>query len=419
MNHRFSLERHVQIPGSVRGRGRCALAVPVKQEHSLVKIKFAARTGQATETESYGDGWHERVWIQFPHQPRSRRRSRVAWRGVSAVISHRYKCLYIKVPKCASTTVSDWFLRHGKGGRSKHTPWWYNSFPFGRIHGVTQAMNLYPDYVTFSFVRNPYDRFISIWLHACRQATAAQGRPCGEYTHSDDYGTLREFAELCGELLADIGPLWGRDVRDFFQANAEREYGPRKIRLKYLGHTAIHARRQTDFLPDCHPERLFGVKRINSDPLSFVGTVENIDADFSRLADMLGFPDPELPDCNASGIGGRVGNGERYATYYDAVTRRLVEEIYAADFAFTGCDFHNGHATVAVPASKFPMVAERPARRRRIGTLPARVWYRLRPLEIRIEKWILRSAMVRRLLRPIRKRLWPRLADLVEPRLAG
>ena len=56
MNHRFSLERHVQIPGSVRGRGRSALAVLVKPEHSLIKIKFAARTGQATETESYGDG---------------------------------------------------------------------------------------------------------------------------------------------------------------------------------------------------------------------------------------------------------------------------------------------------------------------------------------------------------------------------
>ena len=334
------------------------------------------------------------------------------------MISHRYKCLYIKVPKCASTTLREWFVRHGRGGRSKRMPWWYNGFPLGRIHGVAQAMNLYPDYATFSFVRNPYDRFVSTWLHACREAAAAQGRPCGRYAHPDDYGTLREFAELCGEVLGDSGPRWGREACDFFRANAERAYGPRKIKLKYLGYVAGHVRPQTYFLPDCHPERLFGVKRINSDPLSFIGTVENIDADFSRLADMLGLPDPGLHDRNASGVGTRGGNGERYAAYYDAATRRLVEEIYAADFEFTGCGFHDGRTTIVAPISP-PIMPKGPVRSRRIGTLPARVWYRLRPIEIGIEKWILRSAVVRCLVRPLRRKLWPRLADLVEPRLAG
>ena len=30
--------------------------------------------------------------------------------------------------------------------------------------------------------------------------------------------------------------------------------------------------------------------RVNDDPLSFIGAVETIDEDFSRLADMLGLP---------------------------------------------------------------------------------------------------------------------------------
>ena len=321
------------------------------------------------------------------------------------MISHRYKCFYVAVPKCASSTILDWFLMHG-GGWHSCRPWWYGGLLIERIPGQAKAMNLYPDYATFTFVRNPYDRFVSTWLHACRQVRQvrqAQAKPHGMRIRPDDYGTLREFAELCGEFLADFGPLWGRDARDFFQANAEREYGPRRIKLKYLRYMIVHARLQTDFLPDCHPERLLGVERVNGDPLSFIGTVENLEADLGRLAELLGFPDPRLPDfglpvSNSSGFGSRTGNGERYAAYYDGATRRLVEDIYAADFAFTGYDFHDGRTMIAVPASEFSAAVRRPARRRSMGMLSARVWHRLWSVEIRVEEWLLRSATARGLL---------------------
>ena len=317
------------------------------------------------------------------------------------MISHRHKCLYVTVPKCASATILDWFSTHGRGWHSSR-PWWYGGLLLERVQAVTQAMNLYPDYLTFTFVRNPYERFVSTWLHTRRRALS-QTRFSDVRTRPDDYGTLREFAELCGELLDDVGPRWGRDARDFFQANAEREYGPRKIKLKDLGFVAGHARPQTDFLPDCHPERLFGVRRVNGDPLSFIGTVENLEADFFRLVEILGLPDAELPNRNSSAIGARPGDRERYTSYYDDATRRLVKEIYASDLAFTGCGFHDGRTTIAVPTPRSPVAARQAIHRRSMGTLPARVWRRLWPLEVRLEEWILRSAKARRLLRPIRK----------------
>ena len=317
------------------------------------------------------------------------------------MISHRHKCLYVKVPKCASATIVDWFLRHG-GGWPSFKPWWYGDLLPERISAVTQVMNLYPDYATFTFVRNPYERFVSIWLHASRQVSA-QVRFKKVRIRPDDYGTLREFAELCSELLGDFGPLWGLDARDFFRANAEREYGPKRIRLKYLAYVVGHAWPQTDFLPDCHPERLFGVKRVNQDPLSFIGTVENLEADFSRLADLLGLPDAKLPVLHTSGVGLWAGDDGRYAAYYDDATRRLVEDIYAADFAFTSCGFHDGRSTITVPTLRFPEAAGRPARRRSKRTLPTRVWHRLWSVEVRIERWILGSATAKRLLRPLRK----------------
>ena len=315
------------------------------------------------------------------------------------MISHRHRCIYVKIPKCAGTSVLDWFVAHGRG-RHSFRPYWYGGLLSERIQGVTEAMNLYPDYVTFSFVRDPYERFVSTWLYLRRVAQAQSGHRGSECT---EFGTLREFAELCGDVLGEFRPRWGRDAREFFGANAEREYGPRRIRLKHLGFVTGHARPQTDFLPDCNPERLFGVRRVDAAPLAFIGAVETIDEDFARLARMLGLPGAALPARNASGPGAGSGRNAHYAAHYDAVTRRLIEEIYGADLAFTGCGFHGGRSAIAAPRRACCAASPgRPAGRRSVRTLPARAWRRLWSLEVHIEERVLRSAAARRLLRPLK-----------------
>ena len=65
------------------------------------------------------------------------------------MISHRYRCIYVKVPKCAGTTVPDWFSMHGKGHRIVK-PWWYGGLLCEWVQAVARVMNLYPDYATLT-----------------------------------------------------------------------------------------------------------------------------------------------------------------------------------------------------------------------------------------------------------------------------
>ena len=121
--------------------------------------------------------------------------------------------------------------------------------------------------------------------------------------------------------------------------------------------------------------------------------VETLEADFERLRGVLDLPGAALGRRNVSVA--PAGAERPWRSYYDGATRRLVEEIYAADLEFTGCGFDDAPAT--------PPVAARPVRRRRGRTLPARLSRRLWALELRLEERIRGSAMLRRILRPLKR----------------
>ena len=308
------------------------------------------------------------------------------------MISHRHKCIFFQVPKCATTTIINWFLRHGKG-RLILTPWWYGSILTDRVKVVTRVMNLYPDYFTFTFVRNPYERFVSLFLDATRRY-AARGFP-------GDLGTLRDFAELCRDVLGDTGHLWGREARDFFRENGEREYGPGRVKLKHLAWVTYHARPQVDFLPDCNPQRLFGVRRDDDAPLSFIGTVEDVEADFRRLHTILGLPAVELPNRNTL----RTRNGHRAPQEIPWVLRRRNAPAGGGSLR-RGPGVHRlrlrgGTHDDTVPARPSPRTLRTP--RRRAGTFFARVWFNLSSSEVCVRAWYIRHLVTRHLLRPLKR----------------
>ena len=277
-----------------------------------------------------------------------------------------------------------------------------------RLPGTARAMNLYPDYFTFTFLRNPYERFVSLWLDLRRVARERRGGGREAGREAACLASLRGFAEFSAEVLADFGPCWGRDAAAAFRARRDRVYGPGRLRLGDLGWSADHLWPQTAFLPDCNRARLFGVARANAEPLSFIGSVGRLDEDFARLSELLGLPGGAFPRRNARGAGTAAARSRRYAAHYDGVTRRLVEELYASDLAFTGCGFDDGRGAVTVPRRASGLAARRPAPARRpAGTLPARAWHALWSLSAVVEARIVRLPAVWRALRPLALRRGP------------
>ena len=307
------------------------------------------------------------------------------------MISHRHRCIYVKLPKCASTTVRDWFLAHA-GGRHAFRPSWYPRPLPARIQSLGRLLDLYPGYFAFTFVRNPYRRFVSLYLHARRFAGIRAGI---DPDHPASCGNLAEFAALCGELLADTRGLWGPEATAFLRERAERRYGPLGIPLRHLSFVFNHLRPQVDFLPNCNPERLFGLPRAHPRRLSFVGAVETLDADFGRLREVLGLPALPLPRRNASTAASETLD----ALCLDPATLRRVGETYAEDFAFAR--YSVGAVTGAPALPRRSCRPQRAARRPPPGTLLRRAGHAAASVEVGLEARIRQVSPLRRALAPI------------------
>ena len=237
------------------------------------------------------------------------------------MISHRHRCIYLKVPKCASSSLLQWFLANA-GGYPSHPQYWHRGPLPLRIQWTARAIELYPDYFTFTFLRDPHARFLSLYRAAERVCAQRAGYIPG---HPPSVGTLEEFSVLCEQLLADSRGLWGRESNAFVYDKASRRYGPLGIELRHLWFVFNHVRPQADFLPGGNPERLLGVQRLNPSPLGFIGRVETIEQDFARLQKLLALPRLPLPCSNAS---------ERsLEPLYDDATRERVGQLYAEDLA--------------------------------------------------------------------------------------
>lgn len=160
--------------------------------------------------------------------------------------------------------------------------------------GETGRATLYRQYLgeqcwnqafKFCFVRNPYDRAVSIWRFLCDGYEASLHRNFGR-SSGGSYG-------------------YGRDLtfREFLEGFPEPNLWER-----------WHMTTQSFHVTD-DSGRLM---------VDFVGRLEKLQQDFDTVCDQIGMRRVQLPHENRT-------EHEHYTRYYDAETRRLAEQRYGED----------------------------------------------------------------------------------------
>ncbi len=260
------------------------------------------------------------------------------------MISYKYRCIYIHNPKTASISIREYFKNFMAGHNIEICLG--HSYVGAYLDRLPHCINMFPTYFTFTFVRNPFDRFVSTWLHRF-DTTRWPFNQTPRYNHS-----LREYAELAKELLI---------YQSSISFPSDKEIGPHKMPFLDLKFERHHFIRQKDFLLVHDLNSYHDVKQCTKAPCSFIGRYENLERDFSCLLDILGSPNHKLPKANIS-LNRRVREGKKrhYSDYYDKPTRRLVEDIYADDLELFGYDFEEA----GKPSGLSPLYDEEVARAR-------------------------------------------------------
>ncbi|MGE9289838.1 MAG: sulfotransferase family 2 domain-containing protein [Puniceicoccales bacterium] len=206
------------------------------------------------------------------------------------MISHKYQCIFVHIPRIAGTSLEFWICGEN---------WWKIEKETKHLI-ASQAKEKYreywDDYLKFSFVRNPWDRMVS-----CRKFDTFYGvyfRRCWRTF----YAKRMSF----------------RDYR--------RLFGPEIV----LEHDHRFYRRE-DLLSDHHlPGQVYG--NILDEPLDFIGRFENFDEDCRKLQKILGIPE----EMNVHAV---KSERKAYHEYYHPSTREEVGRLYANDIKRFGYQF--------------------------------------------------------------------------------
>lgn len=233
------------------------------------------------------------------------------------MISHHHKCIFVHIPKNAGQSIEHVFLNlldlkwktraplllRYNDTRELGPPWLAHLRAYEYVRHKYLTQELFDEYFKFAFVRNPWDRLISIYKYL-------------------GFNNRYEFKSFLMNVF--------------------------KSRIWQEGYWFVGP--QSDFLCSEDGKIL----------MDFIGKFENLQNDFYHVCQKIGLPPTEVPHVNKSTSpnlsqsfsqkqfvkyvmyqikGKHIPKFMRYQDYYDNESRELVAELYKKDIELFGYKF--------------------------------------------------------------------------------
>lgn len=191
-----------------------------------------------------------------------------------------YKFIFVRIPKCATRSVSKGLFNNLQGGHTSI-----------RVYRLVFTPEEFRTYFKFTIVRNPWDRLVSAFLFLKKGGVNISDKQWNK----NNLALYRDFDSFVKGWL----------TRDNIQ--------------KY-----VHFRPQCSFI--CGQD--------NRPLVDFIGYIENIEDAFSYICRRIGIERELLAE--------NVNREKRdYKTYYSDETRTRVADVYQEDIRLLGYDFDN------------------------------------------------------------------------------
>jgi len=205
------------------------------------------------------------------------------------MISHKHKFIFIHIPKCGGTSIECALLENENvtkityDVKQKYRLYYYYNNVTVQHRKIDQFKDAREkEYFTFTFVRNPWERFLSEYFYI----KTKNGCRCDDFDKK--FPTFEHFVKNNG------------------------------IKCCRLAHGCP----QIDFVLNANKNKL----------TNFVGRCEDMQYDFNYVCGKIGIPKIELPRRNKT-------KHKHYTEYYDDETKQIVAEKYRKDIEYFGYKF--------------------------------------------------------------------------------
>ena len=212
------------------------------------------------------------------------------------MINDKYRFMFMHVPKVAGSSIED-VLRNVPDTDDISL-----MKQLEREGTLARKLAENLDYYFFMFVRNPWDRIVSVYRHSMRMP----------------WRERRRFPKLSFiEYLTALRDFYVDEIDDGRLSRFDKR----------------HARKQTIFVPN-YEERYFNTKLKGEAKNVFIGRFERLNEDFEYITKWIGLGELELPHVDW-GSGASVD----YREWYDDNTMEMVGELYKSDIEHFGYEF--------------------------------------------------------------------------------